>query len=55
MLRSPADPPCADQARTIDGLRAYDYDQLITCLRMLDADAEGADWKNVVSPGRAYD
>jgi hypothetical protein len=46
-LRPPPDPPCADRAPVADGLTSYDYDHLITYLRILDADAEGADWKDV--------
>jgi Uncharacterized conserved protein (DUF2285) len=41
------DPPCADQAPIADGLTPYDYEHLITYLRLLDADADGADWQGV--------
>jgi hypothetical protein len=36
-------PPAADT------VTAYDEDHLVTYLRMLDAAAEGADWREVVS------
>jgi Uncharacterized conserved protein (DUF2285) len=47
MLNTPPDPPCADRAPTSDGLTPYDYEHLISYLRLLDADAEGADWRKV--------
>ena len=37
-------PHVADRAPDDDGLTPYDDDHLITYLRLLDADAEGADW-----------
>jgi hypothetical protein len=47
MLRLPADPPCTDEAPTDNALTAYDREHLVTYLRLLDADAEAADWKEV--------
>jgi hypothetical protein len=37
----------ADQAPTADELTDYDLGHLATYLRLLDADAEGADWREV--------
>ena len=28
-------------------LTRYDHEHMVTCLRLLDADAEGADWQEV--------
>ena len=47
MLRPPPDPPCADLAPIGAVLTPYDYEHLVTYLRLLDADAEGADWMEV--------
>jgi hypothetical protein len=47
MLSPPPDPPRADQAPIADRLTPYDYEHLITYLRLVDADAEGADWTEV--------
>jgi hypothetical protein len=47
MAHSKHDLPVADKAPTGDALTSYDNDHLITYLRLLDADAEGADWKEV--------
>jgi hypothetical protein len=47
MSRQAADPPVADQAPDADVLTAYDREHLATYLRLLDADAEGADWTEV--------
>ena len=47
MPKPPLDPPVADQAPTADGLTDYDHEHLVTYLRLLDADAEGADWAEV--------
>lgn len=43
----PLDPDVADVAPTVATLTAYDYEHLLTYLRLLDADAEGADWLEV--------
>jgi Uncharacterized conserved protein (DUF2285) len=47
MPKPPLDPPVADQAPVADGLTDYDHGHLVTYLRLLDADAEGADWAEV--------
>jgi Uncharacterized conserved protein (DUF2285) len=47
MTKPPLDPPVADQAPTAAGLTAYDETHLVTYLRLLDADAEGADWTEI--------
>lgn len=47
MSRQSPDPPVADQAPEADVLTAYDREHLATYLRLLDADAEGADWTEV--------
>jgi hypothetical protein len=39
------DQPVADQAPTGDELTDYDLGHLVAYLRLLDADAEGADWR----------
>ncbi|MCP1850218.1 MULTISPECIES: DNA -binding domain-containing protein [unclassified Bradyrhizobium] len=44
----PSDPKVAATAPAEDMLTPYDHDHAITYLRMLDADAEGADWREVV-------
>jgi anti-sigma-K factor RskA len=43
----PPDPPIFDVAPTDRNLTAYDEEHLVTYLRLLDADAEGADWQEV--------
>jgi len=47
MSRVPLDPPVADEAPHADALTSYDQEHFITYLRLLDADAEGADWTEV--------
>ena len=55
MKKPPLDPDVADVAPTNSALTTYDeehlttYDEehIITYLRLLDADAEGADWREV--------
>jgi hypothetical protein len=42
-----SDPPIADQAPTADVLTAYDQNHAVIYLRLLDAEAEGADWAEV--------
>jgi hypothetical protein len=44
----PLDPDVSDLAPTGLALTPYDVEHLITYLRLLDADAEGADWCEVV-------
>jgi hypothetical protein len=43
----PLDPNVADFAPAEAALTPYDHEHAITYLRMLDADAEGADWREV--------
>ena len=40
-------PPVSDAAPTCSALTGYDEQHLVTYLRLLDADAEGADWQEV--------
>lgn len=40
----PVDPPVADLAPNAEGLTAYDQEHLVTYLRLIDAEADGADW-----------
>jgi hypothetical protein len=41
------EPPVADLAPNSSVLTGYDEQHLVTYLRLLDADAEGADWQEV--------
>ena len=47
MRKPPLDPNVADIAPDDATLTPYDYEHIITYLRLLDADAEGADWQAV--------
>jgi hypothetical protein len=47
MPNPPLEAPVADQAPTAGDLTGYDHEHLVTYLRLLDADAEGADWAEV--------
>lgn len=47
MRKPPLDPPVDDHAPEGDVLTQYDKEHLVTYLRLLDADAEGADWTEV--------
>ena len=47
MSKPPLNPDVADEAPKAPTLTAYDKDHLVTYLRLLDADAEGADWREV--------
>jgi hypothetical protein len=47
MRKPPLDPLVDDQAPEADVLIGYDQEHLVTYLRLLDADAEGADWTEV--------
>lgn len=49
MAHPPFDPPVADTAPQAPSLVAYDREHLITYLRLLDADADGADWAEVAT------
>jgi Uncharacterized conserved protein (DUF2285) len=47
-MRKPGlNPSIADVAPTVPRLTSYDERHLITYLRLLDADAEGVDWREV--------
>ena len=47
MQTPPLDPPIADAAPT-DGIpTGYDEQHVVTYLRLLDAEEEGADWREV--------
>jgi hypothetical protein len=46
-LMPPLNPNVADIAPTERALTPYDEEHTITYMRMLDADAEGADWREV--------
>ena len=47
MQTPPLDPDVSDTAPSDPALTVYDEDHLVTYLRLLDADAEGADWREV--------
>ncbi|MCC6887284.1 MAG: DUF2285 domain-containing protein [Hyphomicrobiales bacterium] len=47
MPKPPLDSPVADQAPEAEVLTRYDQEHLVTYLRLLDADTEGADWTEV--------
>ena len=47
MKTPPLDPDVADTAPSDPMLTVYDEEHLITYLRLLDAYAEGADWREV--------
>jgi hypothetical protein len=47
MQKPPLDPDVADTAPSNFVLTPYDEEHIITYLRLLDADAEGADWREV--------
>jgi hypothetical protein len=47
MHKSPLDPDIFDAAPTAPLLTSYDQEHLVTYLRLLDADTEGADWREV--------
>ncbi|MBI5128865.1 MAG: DUF2285 domain-containing protein [Rhodopseudomonas palustris] len=47
MRNPPLDPDVADAAPNGPTLTSYDREHLVTYLRLLDADAEGADWREV--------
>lgn len=40
-------PPITETAPDVEALTAYDISHLVTYLRLLDADDEGADWEEV--------
>ena len=47
MQKPPPDTDVADTAPSDSVLTAYDEEHVITYLRLLDAEAEGADWREV--------
>ena len=47
MKQPPLDPDVADTAPSDATLTVYDEEHIVTYLRMLDADADGADWRDV--------
>ena len=47
MQMPPLDPDVADRAPSDSTLTAYDHEHVVTYLRMLDAEADGADWREV--------
>ena len=47
MQKPPLDPDVADAAPTAPILTGYDEERLITYLRLLDAERDGADWTEV--------
>jgi hypothetical protein len=47
MQSPPLDPPVSDTAPNAAILTGYDEQHLVTYLRLLDAEAEGADWHEV--------
>ena len=47
MKSPPFDPPVFDSAPSDAILTRYDQQHLVTYLRLLDAEAEGADWREV--------
>jgi hypothetical protein len=48
-------PAFAETAPEVEELTAYDIHHLVTCLRLLDADDEGADWQEVARVVLALD
>ena len=46
-MNSPPDPPIADTVPSGSALTDYDRQHLVTYLRLLDAEADGADWREV--------
>ncbi|MCP3475590.1 DUF2285 domain-containing protein [Bradyrhizobium sp. CCGUVB1N3] len=62
-MQTPLDPDVADLAPTDAALTSYDEQHLVTYWRLLDAEADGADWSEVArivlhidpdrEPGRA--
>jgi hypothetical protein len=45
--KPPLDPDVADTAPSDSALTVYDEEHIVTCQRLLDADAKGADWRDV--------
>jgi hypothetical protein len=53
--KPPLDPPVADVAPAEPILTGYDEEHLITYLRLLDAERNGADWREVAKVGLKID
>lgn len=49
MQQQSSNPPLNDTAPTASTITGYDERHLTTYLRLLDAEADGADWKEVAS------
>lgn len=47
MRTPPLNPDVADIAPSGPGLTSYEEEHLVTYLRLLDADAKGADWREI--------
>jgi Uncharacterized conserved protein (DUF2285) len=47
MQTPPLNPDVADIAPSDPGLTSYDEEHLMTHLRLLDAEAKGADWREI--------
>jgi hypothetical protein len=47
MQKPPLEPPVADLAPAEPVLTGYEEQHLVTYLRLLDAESEGADWREV--------
>lgn len=47
MKSPPLDPPVSDEVPAAGTLTKYDEQHLVTYLRLLDAEADGADWREV--------
>ena len=47
MQKPPLDPDVADMAPSAPALTGYDQEHLVNYLRLLDADSDSADWREV--------
>jgi hypothetical protein len=47
MRKPPLNPDVIDAAPTDSALTPYDHEHFVTYMRLLDADAEGAHWREV--------
>ncbi|OAF14594.1 hypothetical protein [Bradyrhizobium neotropicale] len=47
MIRLPVDPDVADVAPNESTMTTYDEQHVVTYIRLLQADSEGADWREV--------
>jgi hypothetical protein len=61
MQKPPLDPDVADLAPSGPALTVYDEQHAVTYVRLLDADKEGADWREIarivlhIDPEREHD